>query len=144
MKVGIIGLGRMGAGIAANIVRAGHSVVVWNRSRAALAPLLELGAAEAGTAGDALRGDMLISMLANDQAFADVGLDGPLLAEASSALVHLNTSTVSVELARQLAKKFTPRRGSRTLPRQCSAARPPPPREPSPSSRLARKPLSTG
>jgi 3-hydroxyisobutyrate dehydrogenase-like beta-hydroxyacid dehydrogenase len=31
MKVGIIGLGRMGAGIASNIVRAGHDVIVWNR-----------------------------------------------------------------------------------------------------------------
>jgi 3-hydroxyisobutyrate dehydrogenase-like beta-hydroxyacid dehydrogenase len=104
MKVGIIGLGRMGTGIAANIVRAGHSVVVWNRSRAALTPLLQLGAVEAGTACDALRGDMVISMLANDQAFVDVGLDGPLLAEASSSLVHVNTSTVSVELSRRLAR----------------------------------------
>jgi 3-hydroxyisobutyrate dehydrogenase-like beta-hydroxyacid dehydrogenase len=103
MKVGIIGLGRMGAGIASNIVRAGHDVIVWNRSREALLPLEELGAKTAGDPREALQGDILISMLANDDAFQSIGLDGPLLVGAAKSLVHVNTSTISVDFARRLA-----------------------------------------
>ena len=103
MKIGIIGLGRMGAGIASNIVRAGHDVIVWNRSREALLPLEELGAKTAGEPSEALQGDILISMLANDDAFRSIGLDGPLLVDAAKSLVHVNTSTISVDFARRLA-----------------------------------------
>src|SRR5271154_4711653 len=103
MKIGFIGLGRMGAGIASNMVRAGHDVIVWNRSREALLPLEELGAKTAGEPREALQGDVLISMLANDDAFHSVGLDGPLLADAAKSLVHVNTSTISVDFARHLA-----------------------------------------
>ena len=100
MKIGIIGLGRMGAGIASNIVRAGHEVIVWNRSRDAVLPPESLGAAAAGAPHEALQGGVLISMLANDQAFRDLGLDGPLLADAAPSL---NASTISVDFARGLA-----------------------------------------
>ena len=103
MKVGIIGLGRMGAGIASNIVRAGHEVVVWNRSRDAIRPLEELGAKAAEEPEGAMQGDALISMLASDAVFRSLGFDGPLLARAAPGLVHVNTSTVSVEFARTLA-----------------------------------------
>jgi 3-hydroxyisobutyrate dehydrogenase-like beta-hydroxyacid dehydrogenase len=103
MKVGIIGLGRMGAGIASNIVRAGHDVIVWNRSREALLPLEDLGAKTASEPRDAMQGDVLISMLAHDDAFQSIGLDGPLLVGAAKSLVHVNTSTISVDFARRLA-----------------------------------------
>lgn len=103
MKVGIIGLGRMGAGIASNIVRAGHDVVVWNRSRDAIRPLEALGAAAASRPDEAMQGEVVISMLAGDAAFNAVGLDGPLLAKAARGLVHVNTSTISVDFARRLA-----------------------------------------
>src|SRR5271156_4882668 len=93
----------MGAGIASNIARAGHEVTVWNRSRDAVLPLEKLGAKSAAEPGEALQGDVLISMLANDDAFRSIGLDGPLLAEAASSLVHVNTSTISVDFARRLA-----------------------------------------
>jgi 3-hydroxyisobutyrate dehydrogenase-like beta-hydroxyacid dehydrogenase len=93
----------MGAGIASNIVRAGHDVIVWNRSREALLPLEELGAKTADEPREALQGDILISMLANDDAFRSIGLDGPLLVEAAKSLVHVNTSTISVDFARRLA-----------------------------------------
>ena len=104
MKVGIIGLGRMGGGIAANILRAGHEVLVWNRSAHAFAPLLDLGARAAADPIEALQGDVLISMLANENAYAAVGLNGPILARAAKSLVHVNTATVSIDHARRLAK----------------------------------------
>jgi 3-hydroxyisobutyrate dehydrogenase-like beta-hydroxyacid dehydrogenase len=44
MKVGFIGLGNMGAAIAANLVRAKHEVIVWNRTAAKTGPLVEAGA----------------------------------------------------------------------------------------------------
>jgi 3-hydroxyisobutyrate dehydrogenase-like beta-hydroxyacid dehydrogenase len=103
MKVGIIGLGRMGAGIASNIVRAGHDVVVWNRTRDTIPQLEELGAKAADEPENAMQGDVVISMLASDAAFRSVGLDGPLLAKAAHGLVHVNTSTISVDFARRLA-----------------------------------------
>ena len=44
MKVGFLGLGQMGAGMAANLVKAGHEVTVYNRSFDKTGPLAELGA----------------------------------------------------------------------------------------------------
>ena len=45
MKVGFLGLGNMGAAIAANILKAGHDLVVWNRSPERCEPLVRNGAA---------------------------------------------------------------------------------------------------
>ena len=102
MKVGFIGLGAMGRAIASNIMKAGHQVTVWNRSPDAAEALVKQGAIMAKSPEDALQDDCLISMLANDAALRDVGLDGPLLDRATKSLVHANMATVSVALAREL------------------------------------------
>ncbi len=102
MKVGFIGLGAMGAGIAANIIKAGHEVIAWNRSPGPARALAELGATAGARPDDALRGDCLFSMLASDDALHEIGLDGPLLDRAAPGLVHVNMATVSVACARQL------------------------------------------
>jgi len=102
MKVGFIGLGAMGQEIAANILKAGHSVIAWNRSPAAVEALARLGATAATTPEDALEADCLFSMLANDAAMHGLGLDGPLLDQAAKGLVHVNMATVSVAFAREL------------------------------------------
>ena len=47
MRIGIIGLGRMGAAIARRLMRAGHETVVWDRDAAAIASLVPDGAAAA-------------------------------------------------------------------------------------------------
>ena len=68
-KIAFIGLGKMGAAMAANIRRAGHPMVVWNRSPDKAAPLLELGARLAETpAAAAAEADIVISSLADDGA----------------------------------------------------------------------------
>src|SRR5256885_7939053 len=72
MKIGFIGLGRMGAAMAANLVRAAHDVTVFNRSPEKRRALLELGAREAGSVADACHGELIITMLADDTAAADV------------------------------------------------------------------------
>ncbi|HWD26951.1 MAG TPA: NAD(P)-dependent oxidoreductase [Rhizomicrobium sp.] len=110
MKIGVIGLGAMGAGIAGNLLAAGHDVTVWNRSRGPVDALVAKGAQAAAAAADALQGDVLVSMLASDEAMRAVGLDGPLLDRAARGLVHCNMATVSIALAQELSEAHA-RRG---------------------------------
>jgi 3-hydroxyisobutyrate dehydrogenase and related beta-hydroxyacid dehydrogenases len=109
MKIGFIGLGAMGTGIAANILRAGHDVVVWNRSPGPVAALAAQGAVAASTPEAALKGDALFTMLANDAAIEAIGLAGPLLGKAAAGLVHVNMATVSTGFARQLSEAHAAR-----------------------------------
>src|SRR5690242_15783815 len=103
MDVGFIGLGAMGRAIAANLLKAGHAVRVWNRTRGAVDALVKEGAVPAASACDAFRGDTVVSMLADDDAIRAVILDEQLVDGAPAGLVHVNMATVSVALARELA-----------------------------------------
>jgi 3-hydroxyisobutyrate dehydrogenase-like beta-hydroxyacid dehydrogenase len=104
MKIGFIGLGRMGAAMAANLVKAGHDVSVFNRSPGQLHPLRRLGALEADSVADACRGEVVITMLANDQAVTDVALaDGGIVGALPEGAIHLSMSTISVVLSKRLA-----------------------------------------
>ncbi len=102
MKIGFIGLGRMGGHVAENLLKAGHSVTVWNRSQGPVAELVAKGAIAAKAPEDAMQGDAVFSMLSNDQVMRDVGLAGPLLAKAAKGLVHVNLATISVAFAKEL------------------------------------------
>ena len=104
MKIGFIGLGRMGHHVAANLLKAGHQVTVWNRSREPVAALVAKGATAAKSPEDALQGDAAFSMLSNDQVMRDVGLAGPLLEKAAKGLIHVNLATISVAFAKELAE----------------------------------------
>jgi 3-hydroxyisobutyrate dehydrogenase-like beta-hydroxyacid dehydrogenase len=104
MKIGFIGLGRMGHHVAANLLKAGHQVTVWNRSQGAVQALVAKGATAAKSPEEAVKGDAVFSMLSNDQVMRDVGLAGPLLAKAAKNLVHVNLATISVEFAKELAE----------------------------------------
>ena len=103
MKIGFIGLGRMGHYIAANLLKAGHSVTVWNRSQAPVQALAAKGASAAAAPQDALQGEAVFSMLSNDQVMRDVGLAGPLLDKAAKGLIHVNLATISVDFAKELS-----------------------------------------
>lgn len=104
MKVGFIGLGRMGVGIAANVLKAGHDVTVYNRSAAKAEPLVAQGATAAASIADACRGDAVMTMLADDVALESVafGADG-IVASLPAGALHVSCSTVSVALATRLA-----------------------------------------
>ena len=105
-KIAFIGLGKMGAAMAANIRRAGHPMVVWNRSPDKAAPLLELGARLAETpAAAAAEADIVISSLADDGALKAVvsGRDG-VLAGLRPGAVHIGTSTISPTLSDELGR----------------------------------------
>ena len=104
MKIGFIGLGHMGSAMAANLVRAGHEVTVFNRSADKRRPLVELGATEAATIADACKGDVVFTMLANDAALRQVALgDSCVVGKLRRGCIHVSMSTVSVELVRELA-----------------------------------------
>lgn len=100
MKVGLIGLGQMGSAMAANLLKAGHAVTVWNRTRGKASELIEAGATEATTPAEAAQGDVVMSMLADDRAVEAVvyGEGGILGAPA----LHVSHSTISVALADRL------------------------------------------
>lgn len=109
MKVGFIGLGAMGSAMAGNLVAAGHTLTVWNRSAAACEPIVSLGAKLASSADRAAQGEVLCSMLANDQAVRAVFLDGGLLDAMDRGMVHVNHATISVALTRQLVEQHEKR-----------------------------------
>ncbi|WP_449282061.1 NAD(P)-dependent oxidoreductase [Leucobacter sp.] len=102
-QVGFIGLGTMGAGMANRLVEAGHDVLVWNRSRAALEPLVAAGARAVGTPAEALSSGIAFSMLSNDRALDAVF--GPETLEAAAGAVHVNMATVSLDAARALHRR---------------------------------------
>ena len=101
MDVGVIGLGRMGRGMAASLVRAGHRVRVWNRSAGAAEELA--GVVPVASAAEAFAGDAAITMLADDTALRAVIVEGGLLDKADPPGLHLSMSTISVALAEELA-----------------------------------------
>src|SRR4051794_30101977 len=103
MKVGFIGLGQMGAGMATNLLKAGHEVTVYNRTRAKAEALVRRGAKGADTIAGACHGDAVVTMLANDDAGESVvfGEDG-IPDSLSPGAVHVSSSTISVGLAERL------------------------------------------
>lgn len=99
MRVGFCGLGIMGSRMAANLVRAGHDVAVWNRTRAtADAWAAEHGGRVADTPADAAEGaEVLITML----------VDGPQVEAVLDGITEplcVDMSTIGAEAARRLAR----------------------------------------
>jgi len=104
MKIGFIGLGQMGSGMAASLVKAGHEVTVYNRTRSKVDDLVKTGALAAASVADASGGDAVVTMLANDAAVESVvyGERG-VLARLRKGATHVSSSTISVALAERLA-----------------------------------------
>jgi 3-hydroxyisobutyrate dehydrogenase-like beta-hydroxyacid dehydrogenase len=105
LDVGFIGLGQMGAAIARNLVKAGHRVTVYNRTRAKAEALAAEGARVAERVANACRGEILITMLADDAAveavlFGDGGVGQSLAAGA----IHVSMSTISITLSERLER----------------------------------------
>lgn len=101
MDVGFIGLGAMGRAMAGNLVKAGHRVRAWNRSRGALEELVALGVEPVREAGDAFNG-LVVSMLAEDGAIRETILAPELIRTAPAGTVHVNMATISVSFAEEL------------------------------------------
>ena len=103
MKIGFLGLGQMGIGMAANLIKAGHEVTVFNRTTESAKALA--GARVAVTPADAAAGEAVITMLADDKALEAVALgEGGLLAAMGKGAIHISMSTVSVALSQKLTE----------------------------------------
>jgi 3-hydroxyisobutyrate dehydrogenase-like beta-hydroxyacid dehydrogenase len=104
MNVGFIGLGHMGTPMALNLLKAGHRVTVYNRTRAKTQALASNGAQVAERIADACHGDVLVTMLSDDVAVEGVvfGDEGALSALGRKA-IHISMSTISVVLSDRLA-----------------------------------------
>src|SRR4051812_15021536 len=101
MKLGFLGLGPMGAAMAARLIAAGHDVTVWNRTAAKADPLVASGGRRAESPADAATGaDVVLSSLAEDNAVREVllGAQGALAAMRDGA-VHVSLSTISTEMS---------------------------------------------
>lgn len=109
VHVGFIGLGRMGAAIARNIMKAGHALTVYNRTAAKMQPFLDAGAAPAASPAEAARNaDVVVTSLMDDQSVLDAveGGDG-VLSGLRRGAVHVGTTTISPRCARTLAALHT-------------------------------------
>lgn len=105
MRIGFIGLGRMGFPIASNLLKAGHDLVVHNRSQGAVERLQALGASAAETPAElASKVDVLMSCVMSPAQVEQVYL-GPegALAGASAGQVFIDLSTSQPDLSRRLA-----------------------------------------
>jgi 3-hydroxyisobutyrate dehydrogenase-like beta-hydroxyacid dehydrogenase len=104
MDVGFIGLGNMGQAMARNLLKAGHRVTVFNRSREKAEALAADGANVAASPAEACRQPVVITMLADDAAVeaAMLGEGGGVSALGKDA-VHISMSTISVGLSDRLA-----------------------------------------
>ena len=110
-QIGFVGLGAMGAGMAANLLEAGFSVTGCDRREAALEALVEAGGkAAASPAAAADNADLLFVMVVNDAQVQDVlfGPDGALTALAPGGTVVLS-STVPAGFVRDLGTRLAER-----------------------------------
>jgi 3-hydroxyisobutyrate dehydrogenase-like beta-hydroxyacid dehydrogenase len=113
MKVGFIGLGNMGSGMAMSLLKAGHEVTVYNRTPGKAQALVAQGARYAAQVADACHGDAVITMLADDAAvesvvFGDAGANGSgtvgsgIVKNLAKGAIHISSSTISVALSEKM------------------------------------------
>jgi 3-hydroxyisobutyrate dehydrogenase-like beta-hydroxyacid dehydrogenase len=95
----------MGSAMAANLLKAGHDVTVFNRSPEKARSLLELGAHQAPSIAGVCNGETVITMLADDKAVADIALtDNGIVGKLRPGAIHVSMSTISVALSKELAR----------------------------------------
>ena len=112
MNLGFIGLGKMGAGMARNLLRAGHRMVVYNRSREKAEAFVAAGASVADTPCQACLGcEAVFTMLADDHSMEEIVFaESGLLSALAEGGVHIASTTMSTALARRLETEHA-RRG---------------------------------
>jgi 3-hydroxyisobutyrate dehydrogenase len=107
-RIGFIGLGIMGRPMARNLLKAGFTLTVWNRSRPGIDELVAEGAAEgAGPADVARRSDIVITMVSDSPDVEEVALGANSIVEgAHDGLVHIDMSTISPDVTRRIAARL--------------------------------------
>ena len=101
----------MGAPMANNLRKSGHSVTVWNRTPSRAEPLVKTGATGAATAREAAVGQDLVFLCLSDEKSVDAVLDGPdgALAGLEKGAVVVDTSTAGVRSAKSVEARVLAR-----------------------------------
>lgn len=104
-KLGFVGLGIMGGGMAANLVRAGFEVTVWNRTASKMAPVTDLGASAAGSPREVAEQSTVVLICVADTPDVVAVTEGPdgILAGLSPGSLVVDHSTISPSETRRLA-----------------------------------------
>jgi len=126
MNIGFVGLGIMGSAMAANLVKAGYHLTVWNRSPEKCEPLVASGAKAASTPRQvAESSDIVCAMMATPQAVMAVrdGVDG-ILAGMAPGKGYLDFSTIDLETSKETAR-LTQERGALFLEAPVAGSRKP-------------------
>ena len=111
MNIAFIGLGNMGTPMARHLVKAGHSVTVWNRTAAKAEPLKADGVKVASSLAEAATGaEIAITMLADDHAVESAVLhSNSVIDNLPEGATHISMSTISVALTRRLDEEHAKR-----------------------------------
>jgi 3-hydroxyisobutyrate dehydrogenase-like beta-hydroxyacid dehydrogenase len=112
MKVGFLGLGNMGSEMARNLIKAGHSLTVYNKTQSCAEELASLGAKVARTPGQAASEvEAIITMVADDAAIESIVLGhNAAIHSLPAGAVHIAMSTMSVAISRRLVVAHRERR----------------------------------
>ena len=103
MKIGFIGLGNMGGGMAANLVKAGHEIRAFDLSQAALAHAVENGCAAASSTGEAVADvDAVVTMLPAGTHVRQVYAES-VIGSAPGSAILIDCSTIDVASAKAVA-----------------------------------------
>jgi len=104
MEAGLIGLGRMGTGIAKSLLRSDHRLTVFNRTRERAELLRADGANIAGSVAEACQPGVVLTMVADDAALEALAFEeGGIRASLRAGGLHVSLSTISVVLSDRLA-----------------------------------------
>lgn len=105
MRIGFLGLGKMGTPMALRLLATGHELSVWNRSEERTKPLIHEGAIAAATPAEAeLGSDAVITMLRDDAAYEEVLFGVHNFIEVLSfGVLHILCGTISMALSERLA-----------------------------------------
>ena len=107
-KIAYLGMGIMGRGMAANLLKAGYEVTVWNRTPERCAPLVEQGAAQADTPAEAAaEADVIMYCLSDDAAVADLVFgSGALISAVKPGQIVIDMTTVHPDTSRREAAAY--------------------------------------
>lgn len=113
-KIGFIGLGLMGRPMAMNLLKAGHSLTVWNRTASRAQELVAAGATFAKSPREAAAADILITIVSDPPALEEVlwgheGKDDGALSGLRPGSIYVDSSTVAPALTRRIAAACTER-----------------------------------
>lgn len=112
-KFGFIGTGLMGAPMAARLLAAGYALTVWNRTRAKLAPLLAMGAQEAGSPANVARAATVIFTCVTDGPAMEAAVFGPggIAEGAQKGSVLVDFSSIAPDTTRDIAARLKDQTG---------------------------------